>query len=97
MAPLALSRLASIITRIEDGALRTDLAQWAAEHIETIHINVKTPLVKGRPTHGLSDWDLRIFRENILKTLYGKIGMVETMTEDGAMLTQRVGVVIIKD
>lgn len=97
MAPLALSELASIITRIEDYGIRADLAQWAARHIETVHINSQSPIIKGLPVKGLEAWDLRMLREKVLRALLGKIGVMETRSADGSWLTQRVGLVIIKD
>lgn len=96
MAPLALSELTSLINRVEDKALRMGFLKWASRHIESVHIKIQAPIENGvMPV--LEAWDEKVIKESILRTLYEKIGVIETKSEDESHLQQRLGVVIIKD
>lgn len=81
---------------MEDTGLRMELAQWAAQHIQSVQITAQTPVLQGI-REGLQDWDKRMVEEKVLATLRTKLSMLESKTSDGKWLTQRIGVVIIKD
>lgn len=95
-APLALSELGRLISRIEDKELRIAFADWAATHIEAVHISSRTP--KGdSPMPGLDEWTRRMFLDRTAGVLREKIGHVTRESEDGKWILESIGLVIIKD
>lgn len=73
-----------------------ELAHWAARHIESVQISAQTPVFPGA-REGLEEWDLQVVRGKLLVALRSKLSTVESKTCDGRWLTQRIGLVIIKD